>query len=260
MSSDWPQVWLLFATYKRTVAALGTIASLEEYLKYPNIHYHICDDGSGETDDDTGRDHVDVLKSAISEFSPDVTAHIMNTPPGQFNTGGNINVGIRFAQKNGSLIYMLVFDDWALLRGLDIRPHVDILDNRNDVGFIRLSYWVPGMSGVCVNYPAPRMNNAHHMWVRLVRKWTLFNPWATDTYMISTQPFLAHMRFHEAYGMHPENVNAGEAEIGLGKQYNESPLGENGPQVLYPIGPGVTHAPWGHMVGRAHHYKAQFGA
>ena len=259
MSNDWPIVWLLFATYKRTKTALGTIASLHEHLKYPNIHYHICDDGSGKTDDDTERDHVDVLKNVIAEFSPNVTAHVMNTPPGKFNTGGNINTGIKAMQANGSSIYMLVYDDWALLRGLDIRPSVDILDSRPDVGFIRLSYWVPGMAGVCVNYPSPRLGG-HYMWIRLIRQWTLHNPWQTDTYMTSTQPFVAHVRFHKAYGYHPEHCNPGIAEIGLCAQYADSPRGESGPQVLFPIGPGVTHAPWGHMIGRAHHYKEQFGA
>lgn len=256
--NDWPQVWLLFATFKRTETALGTIASLEEYLRYPNLHYHICDDGSREADDGTDRKHIKVLMDAVTTFSPQVTCHEMDTPPGKFNTGGNINRGIRIAWENGASIYMLVFDDWALLRELDIRSMVDILDCRPDVGFIRLSYWVPGMSGVCVNYPSPRMGG-HYMWIRLIRDWTLRNPWATDTYMTSTQPYVAHVRFHEAYGYHPEHCNPGEAETGFCRQYVDSPHGENGPQVLFSIGPGVTHAPWGHMVGRAHHYKEQFG-
>ncbi len=182
----------------------------------------------------------------------------MDTPPGKFNTGGNINRGIKAARANGASIYMLVFDDWALLRELDIRPAVDILDYKTEVGFIRLSYWVPGMAGVCVNYPSPRLGG-DYMWIRLIRDWTLKNPWVTDLYMTSTQPFVAHMRFHDAYGYHPEHCNPGVAETKLCQQYRESNRGENGPQVLFPIGPGITHAPWGHMVGRAHHYAEQFG-
>lgn len=251
--TDWPKVWVLFATYKRTKASLYTIESLRQFLRYPNLHFHICDDGSGETDDGTNRWHVGVLADSIAEFYPQVTYHEMSTPPGEFNTGGSINKGIRAAQENGASIYMLVFDDWALLRELDIRPMVDILDHKTDVGLIRLSYWVPGMSGVCVNYPSPRLGG-HYMWIRLIRDWTLKNPWATDSYMISTQPFVAHVRFHKAYGYHPENCDPGESEVRLSRQYTESSRGEDGPQVLFPIGPGITHAPWGHMVGRAHHY------
>jgi hypothetical protein len=44
--------------------------------------------------------------------------------------------------------------------------------------------------------------------------------------------------------------------MGLSNQYANSPLGEDGPQILFPIGLEVTHAPFDHMVGRAHHYAA----
>ena len=257
---DWPKVWVLFATYKRTAAALATVESLGRYLKYPNLHFHVCDDGSGETDDGTGRNHVDVIKEAFTKFYPGVTAHVMDTPPGKFNTGGNVNVGIRYAREQGSDIHMLVFDDWALLRELDIRAPADLLDSDNRIGFVRLSYKVPGNNGLVADYNCPRCGGSH-MWYRLIRKWSLGNPYGpSDSYIISTQPYIAHTRFFEAYGWHPEHVNPGLAETGLGRQYNDSPLGENGPWVLFDIGPGVVHAPWGHMVGRAHDYRAQFGA
>lgn len=255
MSEEWPSVWVLFATFKRTTAALKTIESLGRYLHYPNLHFHICDDGSGKTDDGTDRWHVGVLAEAFAEFSPDVTWHEMETPLGSFNTGGNINRGIQTARENGSLIHMLNFDDWALQRELDISPHVDLLDVNDSVGFLRLSYLVPGMAGVCVGHrSSERLNASGYMWLRLIRDWSTQNPWATDNYLVSTQPYLAHIRFFEAYGWHPEHCNPGVAETNLGAQYLSSPLGENGPQILHHIGPFSTHAPWGHMVGRAHYY------
>jgi hypothetical protein len=165
-NNEWPIVWVLFATYKRTTAALSTIDSLRKHLVYPNVHYHVCDDGSGETDDGTERDHVDVLKSAIAEFSPSVTAHAMNTQPGQFNTGGNVNTGIKIARDSGCDIHVLIFDDWALMRELDIRPMVDVLAAYQEVGFIRLSYTVPGMAGVCTRYDD---RHGGWMWLRLIR-------------------------------------------------------------------------------------------
>jgi len=249
--SDWPTVWLLFATHKRTAVCVQTIETLKEYLIYPRLHWHICDDGSEETDDGTSRRHLDVLLAAAPEGT---TAHAMPTPPGQFNTGGNINRGIGLAQQRGSLIHILIFDDWQLTRPLDLRPMVDVLDNHPQVGFIRLSYRVPGMAGVCVRYDAPRLGNLPLMWLRLIRDWTLRNPWVTDSYMVSTQPYIAHLRFFQAYGFHPEHCPPGEAEIGLGRQYNESPLGENGPQILFPIGTCTVHAPWSHAAPRANDY------
>jgi hypothetical protein len=256
---DWPRVWLLFATYKRTSAALATIESLKDYLLYPNLHWHICDDGSGKTDDGTDRWHVGVLAESIGDFYAPVTWHEMDTPPGKFNTGGNVNRGIRLAQENGCDIHILIFDDWALMRELDIRPMVNVLERYEEVGFIRLSYTVPWLGGYCVRYDPERMNQIW-MWFRLIRDWTLRNPFGgTEGYMVSTQPYVAHRRFFEAYGYHPENCTPGDAETGMGRQYNESPLGENGPQILFPIGPCTVHAPWGHIAARANDYAAQFG-
>lgn len=254
--SEWPKVWVVFATYRRTEAALRTIKSLRDYLNYPNVHYHVADDGSGKTDDGTERWHVGVLTDAIAEFYPEVTYHEMPTPPGQFNTGGSINKAIRAARENGAEHYMLVFDDWGLLRELDLRPHVDVLDTYSQVGFIRLSYHVPGHGMLSCGFQCPRLENARYMYLRIIREWSLYNPWEQDAYIVSTQPYVAHMRFHDAYGMHPEHINPGLAEMGLSNQYANSPLGEDGPQILFPIGVEVAHAPWAHWVGRAHFYAA----
>lgn len=254
----WPPVWVLFATYKRTVAALQTVESLGKYLKYPNLHFHICDDGSGSTDDGTNRWHAGVLAAKFAEFYPDVTWHETDTPPGSFNTGWNINKGILEARQRDVSIHMLIFDDWTLLGDLDIRPMVDVLDTYNQVGFIRLSYLVPGLSGICTRYDSSRLNQPY-LWWRLIRKWSLYNPWKTEPFLVSTQPYIAHLRFFNVYGWHPEGMPPGESEELLGYQYNYHRSVENGPQVLSPIGPCTTHVPWGHMAARANDYAEQFG-
>lgn len=256
MAGEWPKVAVILATYKRTETALHTIRMLRDHLKYPNLHFHVADDGSGKTDDGTDRWHCGVLVDEIAQFYPEVTWHEMDTPPGKFNTGGNINRAIRAMQENGINQYYLDFDDWALFRDLDLRPHVDVLESYPQVGFIRLSYHVPGHGLLSCGFQCPRLENARYMYLRLIREWSLRNPWERDTYLVSTQPYIAHIRFHEAYGYHPESINPGLAEMGLSNQYANSPLGENGPQILFPIGLEVTHAPFDHMVGRAHHYAA----
>ena len=254
--SDWPKVWLCFLTYKRTETCLHTIRMIRDHLKYPNLHIHIGDDNSGKTDDGTDRDHVEVLVDEVAQFYPQVTWHLMDTPPGKFNPGGSANKAIRAAKANGCDITVLNYDDWALFRDLDLRPHVDVLSSYPQVGFIRLSYHVPGHGMLSCGFQCPRLNNARYMYLRLIRSWSLENPWERDAYLVSTQPALIHTRFHEAYGYHPENVNPGLAEMGLSNQYANSPLGEDGPQILFPIGLEITHAPFDHMVGRAHHYAA----
>lgn len=257
--TDWPKVWVIFATYKRTEAALRTIRSLRDHLKYPNLHFHVADDGSGETDDGTNRWHVGVLTDEIAQFYPEVTYHEMDTPPGKFNTGGNVNRAIHAAKANGCDIHMLNFDDWALDRDLDIRPHVDVLDTYPTVGMCRLSYIMPWIGAYSIRYDPHRLNR-EWMWWRLVRQWSLESTYKDgyEEYLVSTQPYVAHLRFFEAYGFHPERCNPGHAEIGLGHQYNNSPLGERGPQILFEIGPVIVHAPYAHLVGRAHHYAALY--
>lgn len=255
MAEDWPKVWLIFATYKRTETALFTIRSLRDYLVYPNLHWHVADDGSGSTDDGTDRWHVGVLVDEIAKFYPEVTWHEMGTPAGQFNTGGNINTAIRAMKANGCHTYHLNFDDWALFRELDIRPAVDVLQHHEEVGFVRLSYKVEWLYGCTQAYYCPTLNKPM-MWWRLLRPKNAPKGWKTDSYVVSTQPYVAHTRFHDAYGWHPEHCNPGEAETHLGYQYNDSPLGEDGPQILFHIGEHCVHAPWRHMVGRAHYYAA----
>jgi hypothetical protein len=257
MTQEWPTVAIIFATFKRTEVALKTIRSLKEFLIYPNLHWHVADDGSRETDDGTDRWHVGVLTEEIAQFYPEVTYHEMDTPHGKFNPGGSINRALRAMQENGITQYMLIYDDWGLLRELDLRPHVDVLDTYTEIGFIRLSYHVPGHGFLSVGYQCPRLNMTRWMYLRMVREWSLRNPFGvSDSYLVSTQPYVAHMRFHEAYGMHPERTTPGLAEMGLSNQYANSPLGENGPQILFPIGVEVSHAPWAHWVGRAHYYAA----
>lgn len=234
-----------------------TIERMKEYLKYPHIHVHICDDGSGEADDGTGRRHIDVLTEAFGDHFGSVSYHEMPTPPGQFNTGGNINRGISEARASGCPIHMLNFDDWALLRELDLRWHVDVLEAHPEVGLIRLSYLVPGLAGVAAKYKSNRTGQ-DVMYLRLIRTWSYWNKYQEpEVFLVNTQPHLAHARFFDAYGPHPENISPGLAEEMLVVQYNRSRLQEDGPQVLHIIGPTTTHAPWGHISGRAHYYAAQ---
>jgi len=245
MAEDWPKVWVIIPTYRRTEVALRTIASLHQYLKYPNLHYHLADDGSGKTDDGTGRWHIGVLTDAIAEFYPEVTWQEMSTPPGQYDFGGNVNKAVRAAQAEGCNLYLLNVDDFALVRELDLRPMVDVLDHHPSVGLIRLSYWVPWLYSVTQVYFAPRLNGAPYIWHRILR-WSV-EGWQRDSYLLSMQPYVAHTRFHDAYGWVPEHCTPGNAETGWGGQYNDSPLGEDGPQILVPIGETPTEARYVHL-------------
>jgi len=131
---------------------------------------------------------------------------------------------------------------------------VDLLDSHNEAGLIRLSYWVRGLSGTCTNYVLPRLNSTDYLWIRLIREWTLDNPWQTDDYLYSMQPHIAHMRYFEAYGYYAEHLHPGDTEIEACRQYNDSPLAENGPQILYPVGRQFVHVPYRHLARRQSDY------
>ena len=129
--SEWPPVWLLFATYKRTKAALRSISSLKKHLKYPNLHWHVCDDGSDGS-------HVEALVTAIGDGT---TWHtIEREGPRDYDVGGNINKGIKRALEAGANIHLMSFDDFILVGDLNLCPMVDVLDAHSNVGFIRLGY------------------------------------------------------------------------------------------------------------------------
>ena len=194
-----------------------------------------------------------MLLDRFRQFAPDVTWHELDTPRGRFNTGHNANYAINLMREQGDSIYLLNFDDWTLLHDLDIRPYAEVLDRYAEVGFVRLSWLTPGISGVCVRYDADH-SVGPMMWLRLIRQWSVENPWATDGFLVSMQPFIAHWRFHEAYGMYKENVNPGVCETEMTERYVRHPYGENGPQILHPIGGCWDHSAYGHTTGRANDY------
>lgn len=251
MSGDWPPVWVLIATYKRTEVSLRAIENNLKFLDYPNLHYHIADDGSGETDDGTHRWHVGVLAEAIGG---DVTWHEMDTPEGQFNTGGNINRGIEIAQQNGCSIYLVICDDDMLVEPWDIRPHVDLLDTHPAVGALRCAHLSEGQGVLIQSFVTERVQK-RYLWGRIIRDWSINNPWETQTYLAIFDTIIFHQRFFDAYGKMVEHQHPGITECELCKAYNYSPLGEDGPQVMLPLGPNPG-SPWKHISKRAHYYRA----
>ncbi len=246
LTGMWPEVWLLFTTYARTQVALRTIKSLKRHLHYPNLHWHICDDGSAGG-------HIDMLKAVIGG---DVTGHSRKRDgPTDYDVGGNINRGIKEALGAGAFIHLMNFDDFALVEDLDLRPMVDVLDTHDNVGFIRLGYHSWGQAGVITNYHAPRLG-ADHLWLRLIREWSLNNEWVTNTYLV-TQPYIAHYRFFESHGLYPEKVHPGITETEMNRQYIAGE--ESTPQILSPIGRNMTDTPYRHIARRGRDYREDCG-
>jgi hypothetical protein len=248
---DWPQVWVLFPTFKRTEVSLRNIESLRRHLGYPNLHWHVCDNGSGETDDGTERQHAEVLTDAIARFYPSVTWHEM---PLQHihgcDFGGSINRGMRLARSSGTEIVLMNCDDFGLAGDLDLRPMVDLLDNYPDVGLVRLGYWVRGYAGICCEYFLPRLGHSY-MWMRLVQAWSV------DPYLFSMEPHLAHLRFFDAYGYYMRRKYPGATEIQMMETFYRA---SRGPGIFFPLGRKFVHVPYRHTAPRQRDYAAVAGA
>lgn len=243
--TDWPPVWVLFTTYKRTEVAIRTAESLLQYLDYPNLHYHVCDEGSGVTDDGTERGHVAVLTEV---FGHGCSWHDIATPKGKFNLGGNVNKGIKDARWHGVFHYMVVEDDTTLASPLDLRPYVDVLNHHHSTGYIRFNYNVTGIAGEVIGYEAPRLG----LIVSFLR---LRRSWSSNHYVPAFNPALLHYRFIEAYGWYPENLHPGLTETYMCNQYKDKET-DTSPQVLVPIHHWPRNVQWLHAAGRAHDYRA----
>jgi len=254
VAEQWPEVWLLFTTFKRTALALRSISLIREHLQYPNLHVHICDEDSGKTDDGTERDHLQVL---IEAWGNSVSYHVTPTPAGAFNLGGNVNRAIRLGLERGVEQFFIACDDDAPLEDWDMRPCVDLLDTHPEIGAVRLACLSEGLGVLLRTTYSERLSGQQFVWGRVVRDWSLNNPWKKQSYLNTFDMILYHRRFFEAYGFFPEHEQPGWTEVHFCAQYNYSPLGENGPQVwvFLSAGPG---SPW-HHIGkgqRAHYYLA----
>jgi len=253
-TEDWPLVYLLLTTYKRTELALESIRLIKEHLFYPNLWYHIADDNSQETDDGTNRRHVDVLADAIGG---NVSYHEMSTPPGEINLGGCVNAGIQIAFEHGAEMVFITCDDDAPLAPFDMRPYADLLQNYPEVGAARCAPLSEGLGLNVTSTRVSRLDGQEYLWGRVVRDWSMHSPWQTQAYLSTFDMILYHKRFFDAYGMFPENEHPGLTEVHYCAKYNDSPLGESGPQVWVSLGKGPG-SQWFHIGKgqRAHAYLA----
>ena len=202
---EWPEVVILLVTFKRTECALATVKGLKENLDYPNLRWHVADDGSG-------KEHQNAIIEAINE-----PGKMSLTDAAQRGgTGYNRNVGLNTAWNHSPFV-LHIEDDWALKHRYDLRAAVTVLKEHEDVGMIRLGYLEYG-------HMAKSVLLANLVW------WDLQK--TGHSHVFAGHPHLLHKRFHDAYGMYPEGLLPGHTELGLCDSVNAK---RNGPRILYPI-------------------------
>lgn len=200
--TDWPPVIIVLITYRRLALALETIRSAKTMIDYPNIGFHVADDGSGS---DYVRRLVEEIGSSYSVTSTDAE---------RAGVGRSMNLGIAAALSRADL-WLHLEDDWVLPRPLDIRPCVRLLLESDHVGMVRLGRLSAGIK-------AEVIPGADSAW------WGI--DIHSDTYTFNGNPSLRHRRFHDAYGYYPEGLRPGETELAYCAQVHSI----SGPGIVYP--------------------------
>jgi glycosyltransferase involved in cell wall biosynthesis len=211
-----PPVVILLITYKRTETALRTIRGLRDHLDYPNLHWHIADDGS-----DSG--HLETLIEAIGRS--DVTT----TNAARKGVGVSMNLGQDAAFRRGDYVLWLE-DDWELSSRFDLRPCVQLCEERQEIGMVRLGYVSPGIKGELIA-------GAGRLWWKLERG---------PTYTFVGHAALRHKRFRETYGPYVEGHTPGETELWMCGTFNN----RQGPEIVVPAFAGEWGF-FGHIGGES---------
>lgn len=146
--------------------------------------------------------------------------------------GASLNRGFRLAFERGPLVLYAV-DDWRLMERFDVSPWLQLLDERNDVGVVRLG----------PPHPSNRL---------YVQAYTSnWQGWAAEIdpfgggIAISERPALWHMRMINAVGWFREDCSALVCEADYDERFRNRMQG-----LLTPRPPSVVLAlphPWYHI-------------
>jgi hypothetical protein len=173
-------------------------------LDYPNLSWHVADDGSG-------REHQQALMDVIGDMP-----WTMTDAAQQGGTGYNRNVGLRAAFSRSPYV-LHIEDDWKLGHRYNLKPAVCVLREYQDIGMIRLGY-------IEFGHHAKSVLLCDLVWWELQKD-------SGHGFIFAGHPHLLHRRFHGAYGWYPHNLLPGATEAGFADKIIQTA----GPKILYPI-------------------------
>jgi len=213
----WPRVAVCFLTFERTEYALRTISSTCKNLNYPGIAWYVADDGSPIIHFKAVMNHLRLNNQIV------FGSHNKKMGPGK-----SWNTAIEKALEHAEIILWLE-DDWNLGWPLDIHPYVRLLQEREDIGMVRLGYLA-----VELNCTVKGHNGIHYLQM------------SKDTqYAYSGNPSLRHRRYFDAYKKYPEDKNPGDCEIHHDRDVREK---LEGPEIWWPAAmPNCGWGAWQHI-------------
>ncbi|MBW1673001.1 MAG: hypothetical protein JRJ45_05040 [Deltaproteobacteria bacterium] len=237
--TEWPNLGIVLLTYKRTEEAIRTIKGIYNNLGYPKEKrgWYVADDGSDG-------DHLERLLGTLDELGEKVIGSHSERFSPYTGIGWNKAIGIAFQFSD---YVLLMEDDWELSGNfdmnpnnhpgktqvnpylnngiLDIRPYIEMLSEREDVGIVRLGGLAVGSDVGIVGH------NGHHY----------LNYLKNTSYAYSGNPHIRHARFMRSYGEFSKEVKRpGELELDLDWRFRHS----DGPAIWRPAdipGWGVFH-------------------
>jgi len=214
--NDIPNLAICLVTYARTDLAVRTIRGVSEFLLWPKDKrkWFINDDGSP-------KEHVEVIRDMLSVCGE--TVGFMNTHRfggGTYNCGFGWNLALGNAHQYADYVLFLE-DDWELKNQLDITRYVQMLDEREDVGLVRLGTLAVGNTVEIVGH-----GGVHYL--KYSRE---------QAYAYSGNPSIRHARFTKAYGNFAEDRNPGDIELEFDWRFRHTA----GPDIWRP----AEINPWG---------------
>ena len=202
---DYPPVIALIITFRRLPLALETIRSVKAKVEYPNIGFHIADDGSG--DEYVGR--------LVEEIGPSYSTVVSVTNPNVRGVGANMNMGISTILAGRADLWLHLEDDWVLPEPIDLRPCVELLMEDETVGMVRLGRLTAEEVGTTFAH-------ANKLWWRMKK--------GSNSYIFTGNAALRHRRFAVAYGPYTQGLTPGRTELDYCAKFDK----KKGPDIAYP--------------------------
>ncbi len=221
----YPPVIIMVITFRRLRLAIETIKSIKANLIYPNIGFHIADDGS------TTNENPSYVQCLVNEIGSEYSINVTDAKRG--GVGKNMNLGVHAVLDRADL-WLHLEDDWVLRGPLDLLPAVQLLMEDTSVGMVRLGRLSAGLEG-------ETFSCANKLWWRLKKN--------SDTYVFSGNAALRHRRFHSHYGPYKEGLMPGQTELSYCNQFNS----KTGPDIVWPA--WLTPEETFQHIGDSHSFK-----
>jgi len=205
--ADVPPVFILLTTYNRLELCLRTVRGIKDNLRWQNLGFIVCDDGSGQ-------EYVDRIVEEIGHVN-----HLWVYNGNRKGVGHNMNVGLEHIWGVGGNLVMTFEDDWLLEKPLDMTPYVNTLLKHPEHAMIRLGYLTPGLQATLIseeNYLYWKLDNNGYQ------------------YRFTGHPSIRTKNFFTYYGMYAEGLTPGQTELDMCAKTNS----RSGPNILIPADSG----------------------